>query len=102
MDRHRWKQKLSTLDYAFDLLDGTHSPQDFAIILQLRNAPSFAALRRGADSATKRFTISGSTIKNRSWIYDTHLSVERMNGQSIQAFVNERFDLRRQNPVKQI
>jgi hypothetical protein len=95
-------KKLSTLDYAFDLLDGAHSPQDFAIILQLRKAPSFAALRRGADSATKRFAISGSRIKNRSWIHDTHLSVERMNGQSTQAFVNERFDLRRQNPVKQI
>ena len=98
----RQEKKLSTLDYAFDLLDGDNSPQDFAIILQLRNAPSFDALRRGTESATKRFPLSGSTIKNRSWIYNTHLSVERMNGQSVQGFINEPFDLRRHNPVKQI
>ena len=100
--RFRNEKKLSTLDFAFDLLDGSHSPQDFAITLYLRNAPSFEALRRGAESATKRFPISGSTIKNRSWIYDAHLSVKRINGESVQSFVNERFDLRRQNPVKQI
>ena len=98
----RQAKKLSTLDYAFDLLDVDKSPQDFAIILHLRNAPSFAALRRGAESATKRFPISGCRIKKRSWIYDTQLAVERMNGQSVETFVNERFDLRRQNPVKQI
>ena len=98
----RNEKKLSTLDYAFDLLDSAHTPQDFAITLHLRNAPSFAALRRGAESATRRYPISGSKIKNRSWVYDNNLSVEMLNGQSVETFINERFDVRRQNPVRQI
>lgn len=96
------EMKLSVLDFAFDLLDGDHSPQDFAITLHLRNAPSFDALRRGAESATRRYPVSGSRIKNRRWVYDPNLSIERLNGHSVETFINERFDLRRQNPVKQI
>jgi hypothetical protein len=102
MEQQRWQRKLSLLDFAFTLLDSAKSPQDFTLVLHLRDPPSFDALRRGAESATKRFPLSGSTIKNRSWIYDARLSVERINGHSVETFVNERFDLRRQNPVKQI
>jgi hypothetical protein len=97
-----YEKKLSLLDFTFDLLDGDHSPQDFAITLHLRNAPSLEALTRGAESATRRYPISGSRIKNRRWVYDPKPSLERMNGHSVETFVNERFDLRRQNPVKQI
>jgi hypothetical protein len=102
MAQQRWEKKLSLLDFAFTLLDSAESPQDFTLVLHLRDPPSFEALRRGAESATKRFPISGSTIKNRRWTYDARFSVELMNGHSVQSFVNERFDLRRQNPVKQI
>lgn len=98
----RHEKKLALLDYAFELLDGAHSPQDFAITLNLRNAPSFAALCRGAESATRRYPVSGSRIKNRSWIYDAKPSVEQMNGRATEAFINEHFDLRSQNPVKQV
>ena len=98
----RYEKKLSLLDYAFDLLDGAHSPQDFAISLHLRDAPAFEALRRGAESATRRYPLSGCKIKNRHWIHDTNLSVERMNGKPVESYINERFDLRTQNPVKQI
>ena len=102
---HRGK-KLSVLDYAFSLLDSADSPQDFTIILQLRNPPSLEDLRAGATSAMNRYPISGCTIKNRSWVFAGNGSVQLpINGNgshSIESFVNERFDVRRQNPVRQV
>lgn len=101
-----YEKKLSLLDYAFDLLDSSDSPQDFTLILHLRNPPSLEQLRAGANSAMKRFPVSGSTIRNRRWIYAAKRNSELpvfANGQpSLETFVNERFDVRVQPPVKQI
>jgi hypothetical protein len=101
-----YEKKLSLLDYAFDLLDSSESPQDFTLILHLSNPPSLDQLRAGANSAMKRYPVSGSTIKNRRWIYvDNHnppLPVYANGQPSLETFVNERFDLRVHRPIKQI
>lgn len=95
--------KLSKLDYAFSLMDSAESPQDFVIILHLSNPPSLEKLRTGARSATYRYPVSGSTIKNREWVYDTNQPLAlSSNGHSLDSFVNQRFDSRREAPVKQI
>jgi hypothetical protein len=97
--------KLSVLDYAFSLLDSAGSPQDFTIILHLRNPPSLEALRAGARSALTRYPISGCTLKHRSWIHDAKppsLPIEGNGRPSLKKFVNERFDVRRESPVRQV
>jgi hypothetical protein len=97
--------KLSIIDYAFTLLDSADSPQDFTIILHLHTSPSLESLRAGATSATIRYPISGCTLKNRSWAYATKAPSLPVNGNgqpSLERFVNERFDLRGQTPVRQV
>ena len=98
--------KLSTLDYAFSLLDSADSPQDFTIVLHLNNPPSLDALRAGATSAINRYPISGCKLNNRSWVYAAKAGVQLpLNGNgrpSLESFVNDRFDLRQQNPVRQV
>jgi hypothetical protein len=102
-----YEKKLSLLDYAFDLLDSADSPQDFTLVLHLSKPPTLHDLRAGAISAMKRYPTSGSIIKNRRWVYSsnggTQLLPVSANGElSIETFVNERFDLHVQNPVKQV
>lgn len=96
--------KLSVLDYAFSLLDSANSPQDFTIILHLNNPPSLENLRTGATSATNSYPISGCTIKSRTWSPGTReLLPLNGNGQpSLESFVNERFNVRRHRPVRQV
>jgi hypothetical protein len=102
----RNQAKLSVLDYAFSLLDSADSPQDFTIILHLSNSPSLAALRDGASSAMNRFPTSGCRLKKRSWIYAangrTQLPLNSNGKPSLESFINERFDVRQQNPVRQV
>jgi hypothetical protein len=91
------EKKLTLLDYAFDLLERT----DFTLILALNNPPGVENLRAGAESAMKRFPISGSRIKHRRWRYEPQPF--QTNGYaSIESFVDAKFDLRTQNPVKQL
>ena len=97
--------KLTVLDYAFSLLDSADSPQDFTIILHLQNPPSLEALRAGATSAVSRYPISGCTLKNRTWIRAVTPPSLPINGNgqpSLKSFVNERFDVRRESPVRQV
>ena len=98
--------KLSLLDYAFSLVDSADSPQDFTIILHLSNPPSLERLRAGAMSAMNRFPTSGCKLKNRSWIYPANdraqLPLNGNGNPSIESFVNERFDVRQHNPVRQV
>jgi hypothetical protein len=97
--------KLSKLDYAFSLMDSAGSPQDFVIILHLSNAPSLENLRAGAASATKRYPLSGCTIKHRSWVFaagSVQLPLNGNSAPSLESFVNDRFDTRREAPVKQV
>jgi hypothetical protein len=97
--------KLSVLDYAFTLMDSAESPQDFTIILHLRNPPSLEELRTGAASAMTRYPISSCTLKNRSWVHAAKPPSLPINGNgqpSLERFVNKRFDLRRESPVRQV
>jgi hypothetical protein len=95
--------RLAALDYAFALLDGAESPQDFTLILHLREPPSLDDLRAGARSAMNRFPISGCTMDKRQWAKAAkEFSLNAKGKSQIQSFVNERFDLRVQPPVKQM
>jgi hypothetical protein len=99
-------KRLSKLDYAFSLMDSAESPQDFVIILHLSSPPSLDRLRAGAASATNRYPVSACTIKNRSWVPAANGRAQLpLNGNrppSLDSFVNERFDARRESPVKQL
>lgn len=96
-----YDRRLTLLDYAFELLDSAHSPQDFTVILHLRDPPPAESLRLGGNSAVNLFPITGSTIKNRCWVFAARPF--SFNGQSsTESFVNERFDLRTETPVKQM
>ena len=98
-------RELSVLDYAFTLLDSAESPQDFTIILHLHNPPALESLRAGAASAMARYPVSSCTLKKRSWIHAGQTPPLPINGNgqpSLERFVNERFDLRRESPVKQV
>ncbi|HKS09786.1 MAG TPA: hypothetical protein VJS13_09590 [Pyrinomonadaceae bacterium] len=96
--------KLSTLDYAFSVLDSGDSPQDFTIILHLNNPPSLERLRAGAASATNRYPISGCKIKKRAWVPGNsgQLPINGNGRPSLDQFVNDRFDVRRHSPVRQV
>lgn len=97
--------KLSVLDYAFSLLDSADSPQDFTIILHLHGSLSIDALRAGAASAMTRFPVSSCTLKKRNWTCTATPPSLPLNGNgqpSLERFVNERFDVRRESPVRQV
>lgn len=100
----RHETKLSVLDYAFTLLDSAESPQDFTIILHLRNPPSLENLRTGAASAMACYPTSSCTLEMRSWIAAQIPSIPiNANGRpSLEKFVNESFDLRHGSPVRQV
>lgn len=100
----RQPAKLSVLDYAFSLLDSAASPQDFTIILRFSNPPPLENLRAGATSATNRYPVSGCKIKNRRWAPGTTEPLPlNGNGQpSLERFINDRFDVRRQSAVRQV
>ncbi|HEX5889227.1 MAG TPA: hypothetical protein VFY61_11005 [Pyrinomonadaceae bacterium] len=101
----RGETQLSVLDYAFTLMDSAESPQDFTIILHVRNPPSLENLRTGAASAMARYPVSSCTLKKRSWIHAPQPPSLPINGNgqpALEQFVNERFDLRRESPVRQV
>lgn len=98
MSQHfRQEKKLTLLDYAFDLIPRT----DFTLFLCLNNPPAVEELRAGAESAMKRFPISGSRIKRRRWRYEPQ-PFQTNGHRSIESFVDAEFNLRTQNPVKQL
>src|SRR5215213_472593 len=96
--------KLSLLDRAFYLLDGARSPQDFTIILDLRDVPEVDRLYDGARSAMNRFPTSACSVAGRAWVWrENKFNLELAESSSaIEGFLDKRFDLRRQPPVKQL
>lgn len=93
--------RMPLLDRAFYLLDSARSPQDFTLVFDLREAPDVDALYAGARSAMNRFPISACSVARGSWVWrenDFKLAV----GESIEKFIDEPFDLRRERPVKQL
>jgi hypothetical protein len=95
--------KLSLLDRAFYLLDGAHSPQDFTLILDLRDVPDVDRFDAGARSAMNRFPASACRIARRAWREDKYFNLELADSSlGIEGFIDKRFDLRRGPPVKQL
>lgn len=93
--------KLTLLDRAFTLLDDVRSPQDFTIILHFRDPPDVDRLRAGARSAREHYRTSGSRLEGSAWVYvdqDHEIEIDS----DIEHFVNQRFDLRRSAPVRQL
>jgi len=89
--------KRSLLDRVFYLLDSARSPQDFTVIFDLRDAPDVERLNAGARSAMNRFPTSAAWRENR----DFKLEIVESRS-AIEGFIDKRFDLRREPPVKQL
>jgi hypothetical protein len=98
---------MSLLDRAFYLLDSASSPQNFTIILDLRDVPDLDRFETGARSALNRFPLSACSVASREWVWpenrDLKIETSQGEGQSrIERFIDERFDLRRQPSIKQM
>jgi len=93
--------RLSLLDRAFYLLDGARSPQDFTVIFDLRHVPDVERLVAGARSAMNRFPTSACTVEGRAWVWrENKFNLETSS--AIEDFIDKRFDLRREQPIKQL
>jgi hypothetical protein len=95
------------LDRAFYLLDGARSPQDFTLIFDLQDLPDVDRLHAGAHSAMNRFPISACSVARGAWTWreNKHFKLAVVEGEdraAIETFIDEPFDLRRQQPVKQL
>src|SRR5215217_2716868 len=102
--------RMSLLDRAFYLLDSACSPQDFTLILHLNDAPSIDSFYAGARSAMNLFPTSASCVRGRDWVWreNKYFKLEIFSTASedesraaIGRFIDDRFDLRRQPPVRQ-
>jgi len=102
--------KMPLLDTAFHLMDGARSPQDFTLILHLRDAPDVDRFYAGAKSAMNRFPTSASCIDGHAWVWreNKYFKLKILSGVSdlesrsaIEQFIDEVFDLRHQPPVRQ-
>ena len=102
--------KMPLLDTAFHLMDSARSPQDFTLILHLRDPPDVDRFYAGAKSAMNRFPTSASCIDRHAWVWRENKyfklkilsSVSDSESRSaIEQFVDEVFDLRHQPPIRQ-
>jgi hypothetical protein len=103
--------RMPLLDVAFHLMDSVRFPQDFTLILHLRDAPHVEGYYTGAKSAMNLFPTSASCIDGQSWVWreNRYFKLEILSTVSdsesrsaIERFIDEPFDLRHQSPVKQM
>ena len=103
--------KMPLLDTAFHLMDSARSPQDFTLILHLRDPPEVDRFYAGAKSAMNRFPTSASCIDGHAlvWRENKYFKLKILSSVSdsesrsaIERFIDEEFDLRHQPPVRQI
>ena len=103
--------KMPLLDVAFQLLDTSRSPQDFTLILHLRNPPNVDDFYAGAKSAMNRFPVSASCVDGQKWVWRENKYfkleiVSMLSGfesrSAIERFIEKPFDLRHQPPVRQM
>src|SRR5215211_5851210 len=101
---------MSLLDRAFYLLDSARSHQDFTLILHLNDAPSLDSFYAGARSAMNLFPTSASCVRGKNWVWreNKYFKLEILSTTSecesraaIEKFIDDRFDLRREPPVRQ-
>ena len=60
--------QLSMLDSVFRAIESFDRPQDFTVILQLRDPPDLGALRTGARSARNRYPTTDCRVEGGYWI----------------------------------
>ncbi len=81
----------------------THSrPQDFTVLLSLKEGPGWGDLEKGGGSACNLYPKSGALLSGGEWVpnFQQPFRVER--DLSVSDFVNGRFDLTVTPPVKQL
>ena len=103
--------RMPLLDVAFHLMDSARSPQDFTLILHLRDPPDVDSFYAGAKSAMNRFPVSASCIDGHEWVWreNKYFKLQIVSTVSdsesrvaIERFIDESFDLRHQPPVRQM
>ena len=103
--------RMPLLDVAFHLMDTVRSPQDFTVILHLRDQPDVDRFYAGAKSAMNRFPTSASCIDGHAWVWreNKYFKLQIVSTVSdvesraaIEKFIDEPFDLRHQPPVRQM
>ncbi len=103
--------RMPLLDTAFYLLDGDRSPQDFSLIFHFSNPPDVERFYAGAKSAMNHFPASASVVEGKKWrwrenkYFKLKLVSAENDAESTSAterFIDERFDLRHQPPVRQM
>jgi hypothetical protein len=101
--------RLTTLDYIMSVMDTAESPLDFAIIFYFNQKLDLHRLRRGAQSARRKFPTTGSRLVRNKWVKQWPSSeppISTANCQqpstTIEKFVNRRIDLHTDSPVQQL
>lgn len=100
--------RMPLLDVAFHLMDSARSPQDFTLILHLRDSPDVDRFYAGAKSAMNRFPTSASCIDGQRWVwrenkyFKLRIVSDCESRMEVERFIDEPFDLRHQPPVRQM
>lgn len=103
--------RMPLLDRAFYLLDSARSPQDFTLILDVNDLPDVDGVYAGAKSAMNRFPTTACSVTGRTWVWreNKYFKLEVITAVSdaetkaaLERFIDERFDLRHQPPIKQL
>lgn len=103
--------RLSVIDRVFSIMDSHNRPQDFTLLMLLRDTPGLDALRAGATSARNLYPTTGANIHKHHWVRCSEpdsgisaCSVSSNEGmvKAISEFVDNPFDLRRSMPVQQL
>jgi|GEM_PF-737415 len=103
--------RLSTIDLLFSVLDDPRRPFDFALLLDLDDAPAADALRAGARSARALYPTTASRIAGKRWtpfaepgdgLAEVSARTVEEAERAAEEFVDSPFDPRRQTPVRQL
>ena len=111
--------RLSMLDSVFRAIESFDRPQDFTVILQLRDPPDREALRAGARSARNLYPTTGCRVEGGYWIrlpespdevYHADLRCEPQHpghrpldiNEHLARFLDDDLDLTRGVPVRQL
>ena len=111
--------RLSMLDSVFRAIESFDRPQDFTVILQLRDPPDREALRAGARSARNLYPTTGCRVEGGYWIrlpespdevYHADLRCEPQHpghrsldiNEHLARFLDDDLDLTRDVPVRQL
>lgn len=102
--------QLSPLDLISTVMDRPARPLDFAFVLHLRDAPSYAALAEGGASARREFPSTAAILDGKVWRHapttDGALRVRDVDDsrvqQTVEEYVDAPWDLGRTPPVQQL